>query len=228
MARWGMRGMRGMRAGAVVAALSLAIAGLTGLPATSTTLEDPPVPPAEPQITATYNGTEILNCLGQQVCPEIAVAGEPVTFTITTTSPNVVKQRYTFNSNPVDVDGSNLTLSLTPTKAALYRLDVQSFDDLGQASPIARFLINVGPRPRPIGSWSFDDGSGTTAADTATPAHPLTLANGAAFDGKGRSPDRWPSTASTTTPSRLSPWSTPRRASRSPPGPGRRVRRNPA
>lgn len=82
------------------------------LQAAGNTLEDPPVPPVEPQISATYNGVEIANCYTQTVCPKIAVTGEPVTFTITTTSPNVVKQRYTFNSSTVDVDTARTSHSL--------------------------------------------------------------------------------------------------------------------
>ncbi|GAA3542840.1 hypothetical protein GCM10022235_08280 [Kribbella ginsengisoli] len=180
MGWWGVRGVRGL---GVVAALGLAIAGLTGLSAAA---EDPPVPPAAPQITLSYNGVEIANCFNQTVCPKTAVAGEPVTVTITATSPNVVRHRVRFNSTVEDLDGANLTLSLIPPSAGWNTLDVQSINEIGQFGTSANFLFNAGPRPGPIGSWSFDDGSGTTAADSATPAHPLTVVNGGAFDGKGR------------------------------------------
>lgn len=183
MAKWGVRGVRGT---VVIAALSFAIAGLTGLQAAGSTLDDPPVPPGEPQVTASYNGVEIVNCYTQTVCPKIAVTGEPVTFTITATSPDVVRHRYTFNSRIVDVDGANLTLPLTPPQPGWNRLDVQSINEIGQFGTTAHFLFNVGPRPGPIGSWALDDGSGTTATDGATPAHPLTVTDGGAFDGKGR------------------------------------------
>ncbi|WBQ02236.1 LamG domain-containing protein [Kribbella sp. CA-293567] len=183
MARWGIRGVRGA---AVVAALSLAIAGLTGMQAAGNTLDDPPVPPAPPQITATYKGVEILNCLGQNTCPETAVTGEPVIFTITATSPDVVRQWYKFGSVTEEVTGTSVTVSLTPTGGGLSQLQAVSINEIGQSSTTAYFRFNAGPRPKPIGSWSFDDGSGTTAADAATPAHPLTVTNGGAFDGKGR------------------------------------------
>jgi hypothetical protein len=180
MARWGFRGLR---ATVVVAAVTLGIAGLTGLQAAA---DDPPVPPAEPTITATYNGVEIANCYTQTVCPKVAVTGEPVTFTITATSTDVVRHRYTFNSTTIDVDGANLTLPLTPPSAGWNRLDVQSINEIGQFGTTAHFLFNAGPRPTPISSWSFNDGSGTTAADGVTPGHPLTVVNGGTFDGKGR------------------------------------------
>jgi concanavalin A-like lectin/glucanase superfamily protein len=167
----------------MVTALTFAIAGLTGLQAAA---DDPPVPPSAPQITVSYNGVEIVDCFTQTVCPKTAVAGEPVTVTITATSPNVVRHRVRFNSKIEDLDGANLTLSLAPPSAGWNTLDVQSINEIGQFGTSAHFLFNAGPRPAPIGSWSFDDGSGTTAADAATPAHPLTVVNGGAFDGKGR------------------------------------------
>ncbi|NEA32819.1 LamG domain-containing protein [Streptomyces sp. SID13031] len=175
-----------MRGAVVIAALSFAIAGLTGLQAAAGSLDDPPVPPAPPQIAVSYNGVEILDCGTQPSCPKTAVTGEPVTVTITATSPNLVSTRVRFNSVIEDHDGANLTLSLTPPYAGWNTLDVQSVNELGQFSTSARFLFNVGPRPKPVGSWGFDDGSGTTAADAAVPAHPLTLVNGASLDGKGR------------------------------------------
>jgi hypothetical protein len=180
MSWWGVRGARGL---GVIAALGLTIAGLTGLQAAA---EDPPVPPAAPRITVSYNGTELADCFTQTVCPQIAVTGEPVTVTITATSPNVVRHRVTFNSQIRDLDGANLTLSLVPAKAGLNTLDAQSINEIGQFGQTAHFLFNVGPRPKQVGSWGFDDGSGATAADTAVPAHPLTLMNGAALDTKGR------------------------------------------
>lgn len=181
MARWGSRAVR---ATAVVAALTLAIAGLTGLQAAAGSLDDPPVPPAPPTIAVSFNGVDILDCSTQTSCPKVAVTGEPVDVTITTTSPNVVSTRVRFNSQTEDVDGANLRLSRTPQQG-WNTLDVQSVNEIGQFSTTARFLFNAGPRPVPVGSWAFDDGSGTTAADSATPAHPLTVAGGA-FDGKGR------------------------------------------
>jgi hypothetical protein len=183
MARWGTRGVRGV---AVIAALTLGITALTGLQATARSLEDPPVPPVKPQIAATYNGIVIVDCNTQTSCPETAVTGEPVEFTITDTSTNVVGHRYRFNAKTVDVDGATLNLSLAPSQGGWNTLEVQSRNEFGQLSQTAYFLFNAGPRPKAVGSWGFDDGSGTTAADTTVPAHPLTLVNGASLDGKGR------------------------------------------
>ncbi|WP_165956692.1 LamG domain-containing protein [Kribbella antibiotica] len=47
-------------------------------------------------------------------------------------------------------------------------------------------MINVQSAAPPVSDWSFDDGTGTTAADKATPAHPLTVSGGGAFDDAGR------------------------------------------
>ncbi|TCM49981.1 LamG domain-containing protein [Kribbella sp. VKM Ac-2568] len=172
---------------ATIGAVALAIATATGLQAAATTLDDPPVPPTPPVITATYHGTEITNCLDQTVCPETAVLGESVTFTFIATSPDVVRHQYGFiGTGAESIDGNTVTITLAPPDQGWNRLDVQSINELGQFSTTASFLFNVGPRPGPLGSWGFDDGTGITAADGPGLTHPLNLGGGTAFDGKGR------------------------------------------
>lgn len=190
MARWGTPRFGGRLSSwrtATIGALALTLATATGVQAAATTLEDPPVPPTPPVVTATYHGTEITNCLDQTVCPETAVLGESVTFTFTATSPEVVRHQYRFIGEGAEsIDGNTVTITLAPPDEGWNRLDVQSINEIGQFSTTASFLFNVGPRPGPVGSWAFDDGSGTTAADGPALTHPLDLGGGTAFDDKGR------------------------------------------
>lgn len=62
---------------------------------------------------------------------------------------------------------------------------MRSVNSFQQRSSSTYFLLNVGPPPGPVGSWGFDDGSGSTAADGPGLTHPLTL-TGASFEASGR------------------------------------------
>jgi Concanavalin A-like lectin/glucanases superfamily len=73
-----------------------------------------------------------------------------------------------------------------PPREGLAQLQVQAINSIGQFSTSSYFRFNVAPAPGPVGSWAFDDGSGTTAADGTGAGQPLTSQGGAAFDGKGR------------------------------------------
>ncbi|MFI7061131.1 LamG-like jellyroll fold domain-containing protein [Kribbella sp. NPDC050124] len=179
MVGWAQRSR--LRLAVAIAAAALGVGALTGPAAAA---DDPPTPPA---VTATYQGAELANCLNQPVCPKVVVFDDPVTFTLTATSPDVVRFRYYFlGQNYSEVDGSTATLELRPPDDGLMRLAVQSINSIGQFSTTTYFMFNVAPAPGPVGSWTFDDGSGTTAADGPGLTHPLTLHGGAAFDGKGR------------------------------------------
>ncbi|WP_460653221.1 LamG domain-containing protein [Kribbella endophytica] len=165
-------------------ALALGIGGLSGLTAAA---DDPPVPPTPPAISVTYHGVPVANCLEQTVCPEIVALGETVEVTVAATSSDVVKLRYGFSGQgAVDVDGTTVSVTMAPPRGGWTTLEAQSINAIGQLSTTARFLFNVGPRPAAVGSWGFDDGTGTTAADGPGLTHPLTLSGGAAFDAKGR------------------------------------------
>jgi len=176
MTRWGR--LRALLAGLLVV---VGIVGWSGLPA------DAAEPPAAPTVTATYKGAALANCLDETVCPAIVVFDDPVTFTFASTSPDVVRYRYGFSGKGAEeTDGSSLTVDLRPPREGWVELDVQAINSIGQFSTTTHFLFNVAPAPGPVGSWAFDDGSGTTAADGSGSAQPLTLQGGAAFDGNGR------------------------------------------
>lgn len=184
MAGWAKtRGVLSWRTTAAMAGLVLAFGGLN---ASAAAADDPPVPPTPPAVTATYNGAELGNCIDQPTCPKVVVLGNSVTFTLTATSADVVKFQYNLNSSYGEAEGATATVPLTPASQGLQTLQVQSINSIGQFSTSTYFRFNVGPRPAAVGSWSFDDGSGTTAADGPGLTHPLSLSGGAALDGKGR------------------------------------------
>ena len=109
-----------------------------------------------------------------------------MTFTITSTSPDVTRLRYRWlGTNPVSVDGSTATLDLEPPTDGRLILMVQSVNSFGQPSQDTYFMLFVRPAPGPVGSWEFNDGSGTTAADGPGLTHPLAL-TGPTFEAFGR------------------------------------------
>jgi hypothetical protein len=145
---------------------------------------DTTAPPA-PTIKASYNGVSLDNCLTSSDpdhCPEKAYVGTQVTYTITSTTSDVVALSYVFASKTTKISGKTLTVNLDMTAAKLTILEANAHDSAGYPSPTARFEINVGPAEPPVGSWSFNDG---TASDGSGQNHALTVA-GAEFDPSGR------------------------------------------
>ncbi|MFF1816478.1 LamG domain-containing protein [Kribbella sp. NPDC058245] len=166
---------------ALLAALALVA---TTVPVASAA--DPPVPPAPPSVTATHHGEPLDNCWDLPRCSERVALGDKVTFTFTSTSPDAVSLRYRWiGTNPVTVDGAAATLELEPPNDGRLLLMVQSVNSFGQPSQDTNFMLFVGPAPGPVGSWEFNDGSGTTAADGPGLTHPLALA-GSTFEASGR------------------------------------------
>ncbi|GAA1515347.1 LamG domain-containing protein [Kribbella lupini] len=179
-----MQGWSLFRRGAVTAVVALGVGGLGGLTAAA---DDPPVPPTPPAISVSYQGVPIADCLEQTVCPQVMPLGESVAVTVAATSGDVVSVRYGFSGQlPVDVDGSTVSVTMAPPHEGWATLEARSINAIGQFSSPAYFMFNVGPRPAAVGSWGFDEGTGTTAADGPGLTHPLTLGGGAALDAKGR------------------------------------------
>ncbi|WP_165956693.1 LamG domain-containing protein [Kribbella antibiotica] len=164
-----------------VAALALVAAAL---PTATAAMTDRPAPP---DVTATYQGTPLTNCETQTTCAKVARLGEKITFTFKPASPDVASYtyRWTGSGNRGSADGSTVTIDLEAPDSGFTTLNVQSINSIGQFSDDTRFVLNIAPRPGPVGSWTFDDGSGTTAVDGPGLAHPLTL-SGAAFESTGR------------------------------------------
>ncbi|GAB3925341.1 hypothetical protein GCM10029976_018440 [Kribbella albertanoniae] len=166
---------------ALAAAFAVLVSGLPGAAAA-----DPPVPLTPPTVTATYKGEVIQNCWDQQSCPKTVVLGEAATFTFAPTSADVTKYTYRLpGGNPVTVEGASVTVDIEPLQQGRTNLQVSSINSIGQPSNPTYFMFNVAAPPGPVGSWNFDEGSGTTAADGPGLTHPLAL-SGAAFEASGR------------------------------------------
>ncbi|MET9315193.1 LamG-like jellyroll fold domain-containing protein [Kribbella sp. NPDC003505] len=146
-------------------------------------------PPPPPTITASYNGTSLKDCLDPAqagVCPESVPFGAKVTYTISSTSTDVVALSYGFDgASLTKVNGRSVTISLVTPAQGWVTFDALSHDAVAHASSTRQFRINVGPGLPPIAAWSLDDGSGTTAADSSGNNHPLAV-TGAQFDDAGR------------------------------------------
>jgi hypothetical protein len=84
---------------------------------------------------------------------------------------------------PASSLGGTATVSVTPTAPGLNTLYVRSVDRVGNLSPIAQYRFFVASGTAPVGLWALNEGSGTTAADTGTGNHPLTLTSGAGWTG---------------------------------------------
>jgi hypothetical protein len=145
-------------------------------------------PPPAPTITASYNGTPLSDCLTSStpdVCPESVPFGAKVTYTISSTSTDVVALSYGFNGKMTRVNGRSITVALLTPGQTLMTLGAVSHDAAAHTSTTKYFRINVGPGLPPIAAWSLDEQSGTTAADSSGNNHPLTV-TGAEFDDAGR------------------------------------------
>ncbi|QNE22454.1 LamG domain-containing protein [Kribbella qitaiheensis] len=147
--------------------------------------------PQKPIVTAKYGTEDVQDCADPKTtaCPPAVPYGVVITFTFKATSTDVVRQEYWWlnSSSPVSVSGSTVMRPLVPQQEGYNRLFVRSYDAAGHPSETTEFEVNIQGASPPVGDWSFDDAQGSlVAADTATPAHPLTL-NGATFGTAGRS-----------------------------------------
>ncbi|MET7282666.1 LamG-like jellyroll fold domain-containing protein [Kribbella sp. NPDC005582] len=146
--------------------------------------------PAPPTVTAKYGADAVKNCDIENPCEALPPQGAPVSFTIKGSAADVIKHEYWFQgaSSKTAVSGNTVTTNIVPPQEGFNRLHVQSYDSAGHGSSgVTDFVVNVKSASPPVADWSFDDKTGTTAADSASSPHPLTLSNGAAFDDAGRS-----------------------------------------
>ncbi|WP_207124141.1 LamG-like jellyroll fold domain-containing protein [Actinocatenispora comari] len=105
----------------------------------------------------------------------------------------VVEYRYDFDRSPpgtvVAATNDRATVKLTPSTDGVHWLYVQSVDRAGNVSEQVGYEFGVASAPGKAGEWTFDEGSGTTAADTSdasepggpTNRHPVTLNNGTSW-----------------------------------------------
>lgn len=98
-------------------------------------------------------------------------------------------------ANVVPVDGDlTVSVELTPATSGPQDLFVRARDTAGNLSPVVdyHFFVNDTSDPgggtsTPVGTWAFEETSGTTAADSSGQGHLLTLGPGATFTADGHS-----------------------------------------
>jgi hypothetical protein len=121
-------------------------------------------------------------------CSETAPFGGAVNFSVENAAKDVVRHEYWFDGQAAHgwITGNPATVALKPPHEGRNTLHVRSFDSAQHAGRPADFRLFVKAASPPVGDWSFDDGSGTNAADSAATPHPLTVYGGGAFDDAGR------------------------------------------
>ncbi|MEV0622587.1 LamG-like jellyroll fold domain-containing protein [Nonomuraea sp. NPDC050404] len=80
------------------------------------------------------------------------------------------------------VDG-RATVEITPQEEGPNVLSVRSKDGAGKLGPIRMYVFNVRAGTAPVGHWSFDEGHGGMAADSAGD-HPATLSGAGWAEGR--------------------------------------------
>ncbi|WP_405056242.1 DNRLRE domain-containing protein [Kribbella sp. NBC_01505] len=148
---------------------------------------DTTVPPP-PTIKATYKGQEVQDCLTSadpNHCPAVVPFADKVTYTISSTSPDVTAISYGFKGQTLTrVNKSSVTVTLETPNPLEMVLEAKTHDAAEHASGLRSHRLTVGPGLPAVAAWNFDDGPGGTAADSAG-NYPLTVTD-AEFDGKGR------------------------------------------
>ncbi|OIV38549.1 hypothetical protein BIV57_05265 [Mangrovactinospora gilvigrisea] len=123
-------------------------------------------------------------------CTEAGGVGAPGSFTVKTAATDVTKLTYTLNDNKqvtktVTAGTTSTSLNLAPDERGLNQLTVTAWDAAGNSSASATYYFKAAAGTPATNSWSFDEGSGTTAADSAG-TDPATLAGGAGFSDHAR------------------------------------------
>ncbi|NUS72390.1 MAG: LamG domain-containing protein [Corynebacteriales bacterium] len=102
-------------------------------------------------------------------------------------STDVVAYRWSLNVTPpttqvsTGTPGGSATVNVTPRRDGLNMLYVQAVDPGGNLSTITEYAFRAKPPEHPNSQWRFDEGEGTTVADTQN-VDPLTVGGNAYWD----------------------------------------------
>ncbi|WP_150130399.1 LamG-like jellyroll fold domain-containing protein [Streptomyces sp. 150FB] len=124
-------------------------------------------------------------------CAASGGVGAPDTFTLKANgAADVVSYKFTLNSGRQNSKTfasptSSTSVSLAPDERGVNSLTVQTADAAGNTSASYTYYFKAAPGTPPTGVWSFDEGTGTTAADS-TGSHPAALAGGAGWTDHAR------------------------------------------
>ncbi|MEU4148506.1 LamG domain-containing protein [Streptomyces parvulus] len=126
-------------------------------------------------------------------CPKAGGPGVTAKFTFAPdeTDTDIVSYRYHLSSQDTwsSVTGETTTVTYTPQRSGLYRLEVQAVDQGGRAGESTTLTFMVAAGKTDVGRWHFAEANGA-ALDTGTHAgavrHDATLSGGATRDDRGR------------------------------------------
>ncbi|MFE7580385.1 LamG-like jellyroll fold domain-containing protein [Streptomyces gardneri] len=134
--------------------------------------------PPKPVVTSTvYPPCGSTKCTTD---PERGGVGMPGQFVIKAGASDVRRYDIWFNGVKIEskvftTNTSSYTVTVVPDKRLSNVLRVQTFDAAGNASDTTDYLFKVARGSDPVGAWSFDEASGTTAADASGSGRHLTL-----------------------------------------------------
>jgi Concanavalin A-like lectin/glucanases superfamily len=146
-----------------------------------------PVPPDVD--SADY--TECASPDDPDVCTPSNGVGRPGSFTLKANgASDVVKYTYQLNDDAVrtktfSAPTTSYTRSLAPDVRGVNTLTVQTWDSAGNASISYTYTFKVAAGAGPVDQWSMDDGTGSTAVDSASGKN-ATLKGGAGWTAKAR------------------------------------------
>lgn len=144
--------------------------------------------PAAPVVSS----TDYPECAGSDRpddCSAHGAVGAPGTFILRTADTDVVAYTYGLDERPitksVEPGTAVTTISLTPTERGVNGLTVRAWNAAGIPSASTTYFFKVGVSAPVSGAWAFDEGSGTTGADSAGP-YAAILSGGAGWSTRGR------------------------------------------
>ncbi|MFJ2646705.1 LamG-like jellyroll fold domain-containing protein [Streptomyces sp. NPDC087420] len=105
-------------------------------------------------------------------CTAFGGVGASGAFTVKTAN-DVVKYTYTLNDNKavtrtIPAGTTSSALTLAPDRRDLNQLTVTTWDAAGNSSESASYFFKVAPGTPPSAAWSFDENTGSLAADSAS------------------------------------------------------------
>ena len=123
-------------------------------------------------------------------CPSTAGVGQPGTFKMVAGASDVVTYSYILNEEKMvtktfSTAQASYSPPLVPNQEKLNTLTVQTADAAGNVSLSYTYFFMVSPGLPAKDNWSFDEGTGSSAADSIG-GHSATLSSGAAWSSLGR------------------------------------------
>lgn len=144
--------------------------------------------------TPDIDSTAYPECAGPDdpdTCVAYGGVGKPGSFTLKANgASDVVTYKYSINGGVTNTKTfstatASYTVSLTPTLRDVNSISLQTLDAAGNTSASYTYYFKVAPGAGPVHTWSFDEGTGATAADSVG-GSTANLTSGSGWTGKAR------------------------------------------